>query len=94
METTQRCNPGVVDQRACDAPFLQGVSKFRPVAIGFGQEDQTRGLQPGLDLVDGTGQESWRRINPGMGYDGQELVQTRPGDSPQVLPSANWASRR
>ena len=40
------------------------------------------GFQPAADLLDGVGQRSRRIVNAGMGDDGQELMQARPGDRP------------
>jgi hypothetical protein len=86
VETAERCDARVVDLRAGDPPFLQGTPQLRPVTVGLGHKDQTGGFEPCRYLIDRHGERRRRRVNSRVGHDGQELVETRPGNAPRGSP--------
>jgi hypothetical protein len=53
MITPDRRDPSIMDLRTTDAALLERGAKLRPVAFGLCQENQTRRLKPGFDLIDG-----------------------------------------
>jgi hypothetical protein len=53
MIAADRGDASIMDLRTTDAALLKRGAKLRPVALGLCQENETRRLKPGFDLIDG-----------------------------------------
>lgn len=83
MIAADRGDASVMDLGTTDAALLKRGAKLRPVAFGLCQENQTRRLKPGFDLIDGGGKRGGRRIDTRMGHDGKKFMYTRPRNRPR-----------
>jgi hypothetical protein len=85
MIATDRGDAGIMDLRTTDAALLKRGAKLRPVAFGLCQDNQTRRLKPGFDLIDGGDKRGGRRINTRVSYDGKKFMYTGPRNRPRRL---------
>ncbi len=92
--STQRSDACIVDERAGDSSFLQQGLQGWPVELGFRQQRDAGRFQPGVDLIERSGQWTWRRVNLRMRDDGHELVQARPRHGPRCATLGQFGDAR
>ena len=63
-------NPSLREQR----------SQLGPMVCRLGQERERRRLEPGVDLIERAREGRRRRIDAGMGDDGEKLMNAWPGN--------------
>ena len=74
-----------MDLRARDAPYRQKRTHFFPVAFSLRKQNDSRGFEPGLDLVKRHVERGGRVVDSRMGHNRQEFVEARPRDGPWQL---------
>ncbi len=82
VELAERGHARVVHQGAGDPALDQGGTQAGPVTLGLGEEDEARGLEPRLHLIQRDLERARRGEDTRMGDDGQELVDAGPRDRP------------
>ncbi len=60
-------------------------AKLQPVILCFRKKNKAWRFHPGINLIDSFPKRSRWRINPRMGHNGKELVNTRPWYRPWRL---------
>jgi hypothetical protein len=75
-------NSCIVDLWTRYAAGTKNVPEVIPVVFRFGKQDQTWRFEPGLHLIQCRFDWCRRSINPGVGRNGQKLVDARPRCGP------------
>ncbi len=81
----ERGNPSIMDSPAPDAGFSEKHLKSLEIPIAFVKQRYTRRFQPVTNLDYGIGRRRGWVVDPRMGDDCVEFVDTRPRQRPQRL---------